>query len=156
VEAAVAALRSRVASVREAVPPRIEEALDITRAYWARPESMSLEAWEPWGRSTLSADDVEASLFRWDRLRRAFLRFMGDVDVIVCPAAAEVAPARHAPRAEDYAFTVPFSLTGNPAVVIPAGSGEAGLPIGVQIVAAPYRDHVALAAARALEEALGA
>ena len=156
VEAAVAALRSRVASVREAVPPRIEEALDITRAYWARPESMSLEAWEPWGRSTLSADDVEASLFRWDRLRRAFLRFMGDVDVIVCPAAAEVAPARHAPRAEDYAFTVPFSLTGNPVVVIPAGSGEAGLPIGVQIVAAPYRDHVALAAARALEEALGA
>jgi amidase len=153
--AAVEALRSRAGSVREAVPPRIEEAMDITRAYWARPESMSLDTWQPWGRSTLSADDVEASLFRWDRLRRAFLQFMGDVDIIVCPAAAEVAPARHEPCADDYAFTVPFSLTGNPVVVVKAGTGEEDLPIGVQIVAAPFRDQLALAVAGELEDALG-
>jgi amidase len=102
----------------------------------------------------LTADDVEASLFRWDRLRRALLRFMQDVDVIVCPAAAEVAPARHEPVADDYAFTVPFSLTGNPVVVVKAGSGEEGLPIGVQVVTAPFRDHLALAVAGVLQQAL--
>ena len=30
--------------------------------------------------------------------------------------------------------------------------GSAGLPVGVQIVARPWRDHVALAAMRAVEE----
>jgi fatty acid amide hydrolase len=34
-----------------------------------------------------------------------------------------------------------------------AERGSAGLPIGVQIAAAPHRDHVALAAMRALETA---
>jgi amidase len=153
-QAAVEVLGSRVRSMVEAVPPHIEEAMDITRAYWARPESMSLDSWQPWGRSTLTADDVEASLFRWDRLRRALLRFMQDVDVIVCPAAAEVAPARHEPVADDYAFTVPFSLTGNPVVVVKVGSGEEGLPIGVQVVTAPFRDHLALAVAGVLQQAL--
>lgn len=153
---AVEALTARVGAVREAVPPRIDEAMDITRAYWARPESMSLTRWKPWGVSSLSADAVEESLFRWDRLRRAFLAFMQDVDVIVCPAAAEVAPARLEPRAEDYAYTVPFSLTGSPVVVVKAGADEAGLPIGVQIIAAPFQDAVALAVAGALEAALAA
>lgn len=152
--AAVQVLRSRVRSADEAAPPRIEEAMDITRAYWARPESMSLRDWKPWGTSTLSADAVEESLFRWDRLRRAFLAFMQDVDVILCPVAAEVAPLRLEPRSDDYAYTVPFSLTGNPVVVVKAGSDAAGLPIGLQIAAAPFRDDVALAVAGALEAEL--
>jgi fatty acid amide hydrolase len=34
-----------------------------------------------------------------------------------------------------------------------AERGSAGLPVGVQVVARPWRDHVALAAMRAIEEA---
>jgi Asp-tRNA(Asn)/Glu-tRNA(Gln) amidotransferase A subunit family amidase len=33
--------------------------------------------------------------------------------------------------------------------------GSAGLPVGVQVVARPWREHVALAAMRAIEEAVG-
>jgi len=143
------------ARVRPGLPPRIEESLAITRDYWARPESLSLSRWQPWGASALAADDIERSLFEWDRLRRAFLQFMADIDLIVCPAAADAAPARNDLAAEDFVYTLPFSLTGYPAVVVRAGTSGAGLPIGVQLVARPWHDHVALAGARIVEVALG-
>ena len=34
--------------------------------------------------------------------------------------------------------------------------GSAGLPVGVQVVARPWREHVALAAMRAIEEVVRA
>ena len=40
-------------------------------------------------------------------------------------------------------------------VVVRAGSSAEGLPIGVQVVARPWREDVALAVARHIEEALG-
>ena len=42
-----------------------------------------------------------------------------------------------------------------PAVVVRAGTSPEGLPCGVQVVAGPWREDVALAAAGAIEEALG-
>ncbi len=155
VAAAVEALGAAGAATRAALPPRIDEALGITRAYWARPESLSLKSWRPWAASTLSADDVERSLFEWDRLRRAFLGFMADVDVIVCPVASTAAPVIGKSAEDDYLYTLPFSLTGYPCVVVRAGTSVEGLPIGVQVVARPWADHVALAAARVIERMLG-
>jgi amidase len=154
--AAVVGLLVRVgASVRSSVPPRIEESLGITRAYWARPESISWKTWRPDKPSTLTADDVERSLFEWDRLRRAFLEYMQDFDVIVCPAAPCAAAAVGKSSNDDYIYTLPFSLTGYPCVVVRAGTSHDGLPIGVQIVARPWCDHVALACARIVEQELG-
>jgi amidase len=155
VAAAVAALEHAGARTRAAVPPRIEESLGITRSYWARPESVSWETWAPWGSSALSADGVERSLFEWDRLRRALLGFMADIDLIVCPAASCAAPASGEYTEADFVHTLPYSLTGYPCVVVRAGTSSEGLPIGVQIVARPWCDHVALAAARLIEHALG-
>jgi amidase len=155
VEAAVAALALAGARVTAGVPPRIDEALAITREYWARPESMSWKTWRPWGASTLSADEVERSLFEWDRLRRAFLGFMADVDLVVCPVAPDDAPARAESVAEDYVYTLPFSLTGQPCVVVRAATSAGGMPLGVQLVARNWCDHVALAAGRVVERALG-
>jgi amidase len=51
-------------------------------------------------------------------------------------------------------YTTPHSLTGWPAATGPAGSSPEGLPICVQLVARPWRDDVALAAALAIERAL--
>ena len=45
-------------------------------------------------------------------------------------------------------FTTPHSLTGWPAATVRCGTSPEGLPIGVQLVARPWRDDVALAAAR--------
>jgi amidase len=52
-------------------------------------------------------------------------------------------------------YTTPASLTGWPAATVRAGTSPDGLPIGVQLVARPWRDDVALAAALAVERALG-
>ncbi len=154
VAAAVEALSAGGATVTQACPPRIDESLSITRAYWSRPASVSPNDWRPHGKSSLSADDVERSLFEWDRLRRAFLGFMNDFDLIVCPVASETAPARNDMRHEDFVYMLPFSLTGYPVVALPVASAD-GLPIGVQLVARPWHDHVALACARMVEDSVG-
>jgi amidase len=51
-------------------------------------------------------------------------------------------------------YTLPFSLTGWPCVVVRTGTSPEGLPIGVQIVARPWCEEVALVVAQHLETAL--
>ena len=54
-----------------------------------------------------------------------------------------------------FSYTETYNLTGWPGVVVRAGSSAEGLPIGVQIVARPWREDVALAVAKRIETALG-
>ncbi len=49
-------------------------------------------------------------------------------------------------------FTIPFNLSWHPAGTVRAGLSRAGLPIGMQIVAARHRDELVLQAARAFEQ----
>ncbi len=82
---------------------------------------------------------------------------MHDVDVIVCPAMPQ--PAILHGGSNDPAFGDSYSdvhnLTGFPAVVVRGGTSPEGLPIGVQLVAGPWREDVALAAARVVEASSG-
>jgi amidase len=55
-----------------------------------------------------------------------------------------------------FSYTMTYDLTGWPAGVVRAGTSPEGLPIGVQVVAQPWREDVALALARRIEKALGA
>ncbi len=48
-------------------------------------------------------------------------------------------------------FTQPISFIGLPTVAAPVWTDGEPLPIGVQIIAAPWREDLALRAARALE-----
>jgi amidase len=154
VGAAARALQDAGAEVEEAAPPRIEESLDITRAYWRRPESHSWREWETTQKHTLTPEEIERSIFEWDRLRRDFLAFMRRFDLILCPASG--APAGPGAAGEiEFIYTLPFSLTGYPCAVVRAGASPEGLPIGVQLVATPWRDDIALAAAQQIETALG-
>ncbi|MGC9522960.1 MAG: amidase [Anaerolineae bacterium] len=151
---AAGALTDVCARVVEAVPPRVEETYGITRAYWQRPESQSPDAWVPDGEAKLESEAVEAHLFAWDRLRRALIAFMANHDVIVTPAAERPA----VPHGEDEGgipYTLTYSLTGYPCVVVRCGTSPEGLPIGVQVVARPWRDDVALAVAQHLERTFG-
>jgi amidase len=48
-----------------------------------------------------------------------------------------------------------YNVAGWPAAVVRCGVGPSGLPIGVQIVAAPWREDIALAVALRLESEFG-
>jgi amidase len=144
------------AFVEESLPPRIDEAWDITMMYWARVESASLTEWTPPREHTLTVDQIERGMFAWGRLRREQLAWVQSYDVVVCPASptpAMLLSAKHDPK--PFVFTLPFSLTGWPVVVVRAGTSKGGMPIGVQVAAQPWRDDVALAAARQIEVSLG-
>ncbi|MEG8181493.1 amidase [Nocardia terpenica] len=51
------------------------------------------------------------------------------------------------------AFTYPFSITGQPAISVPAGRTAQHLPVGIQLVGAPGAEDRILAAAAAFEQA---
>ena len=51
-------------------------------------------------------------------------------------------------------FTSPFNITGQPAMSLPLHWNDAGLPIGVQLVAAYGREDVLLPLAGQLELAM--
>jgi amidase len=117
---------------------RLDEAYDVTDRYWRR--------------RALTGAEAGRQLRDWDRYARRALVDHEDVDVVVLPAVREVAPVHRALVGEDYAYTLPASLTGWPAAVVPVGWHD-DLPVAVQILARPWRDDVATAVATALARA---
>lgn len=152
--AAAQALTGSVQVIEERLPPRVGETYAITRDYWRRPESESWEEWQPDGPANLSSEEVERHLFAWDRFRRGLIGFMQHYDVILTPAIERPAQP-HGEREGGIAYTLTYSLTGYPAVVVRTGTTADGLPVGVQVVARPWRDDIALAVAAYLEERFG-
>jgi amidase len=153
---ATRALADAGAAIEEALPPRIEDSWSITQGHWQRVRSYSWHEWRTASAHALSADEIERHIFEMGRLQRAMLPFMERYDLIVCPVAPGPAPLKsEGERPHEYIYTLPFSLTGWPCVAVRAGRSPEGMPIGVQLVAGPWRDDVALAAAGAVERALG-
>jgi amidase len=103
----------------------------------------------------LHVGDFTAVLEEVDRCRSAMLTFLHDYDVILCPVCAFPAPAHGKATLSIVSYTEIYNLTGWPGAVVRGGTSPEGLPIGVQIVARPWREDVALAVAQYLEEALG-
>lgn len=54
------------------------------------------------------------------------------------------------------AYTMPFNLSGHPAVVIPIGQTQNQLPIGMQIGGKRWREIDLLAIAQEIDKAIGA
>jgi amidase len=126
----------------------LADAWEITQGYWARAT----------GRPGLTGADVDRNLWDWDRFRTRFLAATAEVDLLVAPVTAGPAPLRRDPDVLDgaaFAFTLPASLSGSPALSVPAGADPTGLPVAVQLVGRPWEDHVVLAAGRAVERATG-
>jgi amidase len=116
--------------------------------------ALTREVWASYG-GAISSRDVYRLLRRWDAFRSAMLRWLADWDGILCPVYPTAAHRHGEPVANGVSYTTPYSLTGWPCAVVRCGTSDEGLPIDVQVVTGPWRDHVALALAAALESALG-
>jgi amidase len=109
--------------------------------------------------SRMSAVDLAELWARWDIFKSDMLSFMEQYDLIICPVSPFTA-LEHGATADPsnfigFSYTITYNLTGWPCVVVRCGVSADGLPIGVQIVARPWREDVALAAGRHLERQLG-
>ena len=98
---------------------------------------------------------------RWYRER--VLDLFGEVDAILAPATPCRAPrigqstfvldgVEMAVRPNIGIYTQPISFIGLPVVAVPVRPDD-GLPLGVQVIAAPWREDIALRVARELEKA---
>jgi amidase len=96
-------------------------------------------------------------LTRWNWMRAGMTTFMEKYDVMICPANAYPAmPHENAyDKADGWTYSRIYNLTGWPVAVVRGGTSPEGLPIGLQIVARPWREDVALAVAQHLESELG-
>jgi amidase len=70
-------------------------------------------------------------------------------------SAVEVAGKSYPHGVANGTYTLPFNLSGHPAIVIPIGQTQAGLPIGMQIVGKRWREMELLAIAQELDSVVG-
>ena len=111
-------------------------------------------------RRALQVEDaaVEDARRARTRHRERFAELMDGVDLLITPTLICVAPPAGigdlALRDRLIRLTYPFNLVGAPALALPCGAAEDGLPASVQLVGRPGEDAFVLAAGRAIETAL--
>ncbi len=87
------------------------------------------------------------SVFR-ERLHK--LMTENEVDLWLCPAAPDVAP-KGIGATGDPKMNMPWTHAGLPAIAVPAGKGDMGLPLGLQLVARYGADRALLHWANGIE-----
>jgi aspartyl-tRNA(Asn)/glutamyl-tRNA(Gln) amidotransferase subunit A len=104
----------------------------------------------------LRVSDADAATAERERAeyRERFAEAVGELDLLVTPTVPFVAPPADVDeleiRAGGTSLTYPFSSLGWPALAIPRGTAEGGLPASVQLAAAAGKDGLVLAAGRLL------
>jgi aspartyl-tRNA(Asn)/glutamyl-tRNA(Gln) amidotransferase subunit A len=107
-----------------------------------------------WG-ARQPASKLAAAYAVFGEARLAARRIFAAADVLILPAAPQTAVAINGPIAENQAdLTVWANVAGLPAVTIPMGLAEDGLPAGLQIIAARGADGLALDVAHKIETLL--
>ncbi len=84
-------------------------------------------------------------------LKREFAAALQQVDLIASPTMSNPAPAFNnvdvMTTARMPSFTGPYNLTGMPAISVPCGFTNAGLPVGLQLAGKPFDEPTVLRAA---------
>jgi amidase len=110
----------------------------------------------------VSTADYVAAWMLQDTNKARMLEWFSKYDVLLCPVAGE--PAQPIDMGYDtpaysmssWSYTGAFNSTGWPVVVVRAGSSADGkLPIGIQVVANPWREDICIAVASFIESKSG-
>lgn len=122
--------------------------------------------WQVEKGMALSAGEVGRAAIARTKLYERVLDWFGEYDVLALPAAI-VPPfdvdVRYIEQVGDHAFdnyvdwiyiTYAISLTGCPAISVPAGFTASGLPVGLQLVGRPFGEAELLSYAAQLESIL--
>jgi len=115
-----------------------------------------------------SAAELYEAIFQRTRLYRQVQEWFDNCDIVAMPTLSRTAVPIDQDffgpieidnqlveniRASWYPYTMPFNLTGNPAVSLPCGFDAAGMPLAIQLVARPGADAELLRVAAAFERA---
>ena len=118
---------------------------------------------------SLSAVDLLHAEDTFNTVNREFGRFFDEYDLLLTPTTAQLPwdIGRHASEGGEYTarswtdhvfsvgpFTAVFNCTGQPAISLPLGRSEAGLPIGIQLVAPFGREDLLLSLAALFEQVM--
>ena len=176
VRTAVHALADAGAIVEEARPAGIEQSYELFRDLFAADGGAGVQRLLQMAGTTeihpfvqqfgeilrphaLTTAEFSALLVRWDMFRSTLLSFIEKYDVIICPVCATPAWRHSSTITEEQfvagSYSMTYNLTGWPGVAVRGGTSPEDLPIGVQVVARPWREDVALAVAQHLETVLG-
>jgi aspartyl-tRNA(Asn)/glutamyl-tRNA(Gln) amidotransferase subunit A len=171
IDAAVALLAGQGADMREIALPPLQDFSACGQVILAAEAYAVHEAWlkqRPQdygarGRERLlagaglsAADYLQASRWRL-KLRDTAAAAFRDIDVAI--TASSLDPACRIDDNEALTATysrqarIPFNVTGQPALVIPAGFSKTGLPLSLQIVGHPFAEATVYRAAAAYEAA---
>ena len=111
---------------------------------------------------TFSIKEYMDANWEWEALSIGVAEYFNRYDIFLCPTVfapafphtqdeftvgGETLRSRHALRA-----TLPWDLTGSPALSVPFGWSSEGLPIGVQLVGRHFGEDTVLKAAKAMDE----
>ncbi len=134
-------------------------------AYHAADLAETPEKYAPQLRARLAsgglylADEYVSAQRARQILKQDVAELLKDVDLLVTPTAAKTAPGFDTAYAEAMrrgpSYTGLFNMTGLPALSVPCGFDETGMPIGLQIAGRPFAEATVLRAGHAYEQAAG-
>jgi aspartyl-tRNA(Asn)/glutamyl-tRNA(Gln) amidotransferase subunit A len=175
---AMAALTGAGVKIRPVSLPSSSEAMDVFTSIQMS-EALGvhrdlLGTWPRWAATyggdiadrlrlaeSVTDQEVAAALVRRESMKTGLARSLSEVDAVIVPVAPCPAPTVMDPnhvklndetvplRQAVLPFTVLANLTGAPCMALPAGRDDGGLPVGVQILAAPEADELKVLAVAA-------
>jgi aspartyl-tRNA(Asn)/glutamyl-tRNA(Gln) amidotransferase subunit A len=109
------------------------------------------------GAACLTAEERLTAQRLRQMITHEFLTALADVDVIVTPTSAFPAHriGEASAQSDTRSFTRPVSLTGLPALALPCGFTEAGLPVSLQVVGRAWAEATLFRLGHAYEQATG-
>lgn len=92
------------------------------------------------------------ALHRILRMQVTFWDACSDIDIVIAPAAPDIAP--EGMKTGDPRYIIPFTALGGPIATVPVGLAPSGLPLGVMLCSRPASDATLLGQALSIADTI--